>query len=261
MNIKLLNDRVCGISEIIKNITIQKTETHFLIDININDFNLNDDEMQDENLVGSVRAFKEFSDKIYKKFEISLDDLKSQFLDFGIVTFSYNFTFTNFQLINVNPETLINKKNITKYHEDLELVPMIIIFSPYKNCSIEECNIVVRHLKNIEVISNLEYSKEISNLSEFIYNDFPWGEEHYPKLIIPEYAKIGEKITFNLENIHNRPVYLETNIGVLNKTKLLSSSVIQLDLTSIVDTSEDVLIKMSYKYWTGIEEKRIKITS
>lgn len=259
MYIKLINDRICGRSEIIDNIDVNINEEFIDININVHNFELNENDFLDEIEFGNYRAFKDFSSKIYKNFKISVQELEQMFLDFGVITFCYNYTFTEFKLINVTPITTLDKKNLIQYHEDLGLISMIWIFSPYKGCKLEDCSIVIRHLSNIPVVSNFIYSKQISNLSDFIYKDFAWGENNYPKIICSNSAKIGEKFYFDVETPNNNPIYLQANIGILNKNRITTNTSVEVNLTDIQDNNEDLEIKLSYKYWTAIVEKKINL--
>jgi hypothetical protein len=260
MYIKLSNNRKTGPDHLIENIDIQKNALGFSINLKVKEINFDIKEVEADE-IADLSKQKSFSEVILKEVFVPYEEIEKLFQDFGIVTLSFNFTFTRFEFSQIITETFASKKNINVYHEDNHLIPIITVFSPYKTSTLEDCNIVIRHFQSISTTSNIEYDKEISSLNDFIYNDYAWGETNYPKILSPENAKIGEKIYFDIEVPNNRPVYLETNIGVLNKTKVTLDTTIELDLSNIQDIDEDVQIKVSYRYWTSVLIKTINLTN
>ena len=138
------------------------------------------------------------------------------------------------------------------------MLPLITYFTPYKGCSFEECNIIIRLLDKVQ--TDIQFDQTISSIRNFMSDGNCWGnEENYPIITSPETMNIGVKSTFNITVPKNTTLYLESNIGILNKTKIKQTTDIELDLTSITDTSEDVIIKVNSKYWAGIVEKQIQL--
>jgi len=245
MNIELVNDRECGVENSINTINIILNKNSIFLDVKFVDDII----------------YKPIFERISFPIEVPIENIIERSEDFGIITLSFSYSFDEFKLFSITPETFMGKKGISDYHVPYQLIPMVVFFTPYKGCQLSDCNILIRKLKNIPVNSNIIFDKKISNLSEFMDFDFPWNEQNYPKIFCQDEAKIGEKIIFSVTSPNNRPVYLESNIGILNKNKISKDSEVELDLTTIQDIDEHVIIKIGYKYWTGIQEKKIKLTN
>jgi len=245
MYIELKNDRVCGFRRLIKEINISILDQTFFINIFKNEDPTNNPPLSLLPISETVK--------------VDYEDIKNLSEDFGIISIAFNYNFTEFKVLPVSSKTFMGKTSVSDYHTAQSLVPMILIFTPYKDCQFSECNILIRKLTNIDVTTNIIFNKTVSCTSDFIYFDFPWGEHNYPKITGPSEAKIGEKINLEVTSPNNRPVLIETNLGRLNKHKITKNSNIELDLSTLQDIDEDVIIKIGYKYWSGIEEKRIKL--
>jgi hypothetical protein len=259
MLIKLNNNRKCGPSQFLDNISIIKDNEDFLINFNLK-----------QNIVstGSTSIISEEStnfsplnrpsSSILEQIEIKYRDVQNLSTDFGIVVLGLDFLYEKYTLSSITPKTLIERKHFVDYHNENLILPLITYFTPYKGCSFEECNIIIRCLDEVE--TDIQFEQTISSIKGFMDDGNCWGNvENYPIITSPETMNIGVKSTFNITVPKNTTLYLESNIGILNKTKITQTTDIELDLTSIKDTSEDVIIKVNSKYWAGIAEKRIEL--
>jgi hypothetical protein len=259
MYIELKNDRVCGSKKLIKGINIRVLDQIFLINV------LGIAQEIEAVLPEGVTTMDKLIPPpsilpISETVSIDYQNIKNLSEDFGIIGIAFNYNFNEYEVMPITPNTFMGKVTVGDFYARKNLIPMILIFTPYKDCEFSECNVLIRKLKNIEVSTNVVFHKTISTISEFMAFDFPWEEQNYPKIISPSEAKIGEKINLEVISPNNRPVYLETNIGTLNKTKVTSDTKIELDLSNVQDIDEDVEIKLSYKYWSGITGKKIKLS-
>jgi len=251
MYIELKNDRICGSEGLIKEINISVLDQTFFINILKKENLLINSEFIPPQLLPILPLPETVS--------VNYENIKHLSEDFGIISIAFNYTFSEYQVLPVSPKTFMGKTSVSDYHTAQSLVPMVLIFTPYRDCEFSECNVLIRKLTNIEVSTNIVFGKTVSCTSDFIYFDFPWGQQNYPKIISPSEAKIGEKINLEVTSPNNRPVLIETNLGRLNKYKITKTTNVELDLTDLQDTDEDVIIKIGYKYWSGIEEKGIKL--
>jgi len=196
---------------------------------------------------------------------IKYSDVKKLSEDYGIISFSINRHTKQYSLFSVTEETYISKEGIAKYHDKNNLIPLISFFTPYKECNFSDCNIVINSgcIENKSTdfdTSSIIFDQTIHSLFHYYGNDDCWGPScNFPSISGPNTSKVGIQTSFfvNVPNITK--LYLETNIGFLNKTKITKSTNVILDLSLVTDIDEDVIIKISSKYWSGIYRHTIKL--
>jgi hypothetical protein len=247
MLIKILSTRKCGPLNLLDNIFVSRSGDNILVNFN---------------LIKDIENINpEIYNKILKNIVIKYDDIKNLSSDYGIVCVSLDFAYQNYYIESVTPKTLIERKEIDVYYNERFLLPFIIYFTPYKGCSFNECNILICCLN--PVTSDIIFDNEANSTKGIMNDEYPykcWGnDENYPQIISNSEAKIGDVIKFNITIPKNITLYLETNIGVLNKTKISETTEVEVDLSSIKDTSHNLTIKVNSKYWMGITKKTIKL--
>jgi hypothetical protein len=255
MLIKSSTNRKCGPTQFLDTINISKNNEDFLIDFNLK-----------KNVVSIGSTFENTSileqHNILKQIEIKYSDIQNLSTDYGIISFSLDYQYENYILASITPKTLNERKHFADYHNEKKIIPIITYFTPYKGCSFDECNIVIECLNEVKTETDIVFDSNIPSIRNFIDNENCWGNlTNYPSIISTNTIDIGKISIFEVIVPPNTTLYLESNIGILNKSKITQTTNIELDLTSIKEVTEDVVIKISSKYWSGIVKKIIKISN
>jgi len=198
-------------------------------------------------------------------YNIKFSDIKNLSEDFGIISFAIDYDTKICSLFSLSEKTYISKQNFSDYHNEKKLISLITFFTPYKGCEFSDCNIIIRssdepNLTNSFDTSSITFDETITSMRTYIQSDNCWGNaNNYPSVTGPTASKVGIQTSFFVNVPNNIKLYLETNVGSLNKTKITKSTDVVLDLSSVQNFEEDAKIKISSKYWTGIYTHTIKL--
>lgn len=198
-------------------------------------------------------------------YNVNFFDVKNLSEDFGIISFAIDYDTKICSLFSLTEKTYIEKQNFSDYHNEKKLISLITFFTPYKGCEFSDCNIIIRssdepNLTNGFDTSSITFDETITSMRTYIQSDNCWGNaNNYPSIIGPNASKVGIQTSFFVNVPNNIKLYLETNVGSLNKTKITKSTDVVLDLSSVQNFEEDAKIKISSKYWTGIYTHTIKL--
>jgi hypothetical protein len=74
----------------------------------------------------------------------------------------------------------------------------------------------------------------------------------------PSTIQSGEKIEYVVSGPEKTTVYLETDIGIINRSRVISGKSFVLDAYGL-EPGEIIKIKTGYKFWHGVSKKEITV--
>ena len=130
----------------------------------------------------------------------------------------------------------------------------LYILTPTANCAVNDCSIIYRdHNANI-IVNGTQQDPftTIRSTHAFLANWMP--------ITISGGSTItaGEKAMYTVTGTPGTTIYLSADVGVINRTRVAEGGTFQLD-TSGLTASEQVTIKVGYKYWSGVSTKVITL--
>ena len=130
----------------------------------------------------------------------------------------------------------------------------VYILTPTATCSVDDCTVIYR-AANANVVMNGSTISPIDTIESthaFLHNWLP--------ITITGAATItaGSTATYTVTGTANTTVYLSTDIGVINRSRVTESKTFQLDTTGL-EAGETVTIKAGYKYWSGVTKMVITL--
>ena len=131
----------------------------------------------------------------------------------------------------------------------------LYILTPTANCSITDVTIIYRDSPsaNVTVLGTPIVPKgTIPSTHAFLADWLPIT------ITGPDTVTAGDKATYTLTGTPGTTIYLSTDIGVINRSRVAEGRTVQLD-TSGLEAGEQVTIKVGYKHWSGVSTKVITI--
>lgn len=173
--------------------------------------------------------------------------------DRGLVALRAKTGFTEFYLDQIIATTFVNRRPIQTVFPDG--CPLVTVATPYKNCPIDEADIIVFMDKSVQPVG-WEFARQIQSFTPYVQQQFV-----APITIAgPGVVQAGNAATFQVVAPHaKQTIYLEATAGILNRQRLLGSGTVRLDTTGL-DAGETIKLKAGYRYWPGDAEKQIKLT-
>ena len=128
----------------------------------------------------------------------------------------------------------------------------LYILTPYKDCPTSELTIIFRDGANITVNGSAPSSTSIVSMHAFLESWLP--------IIVngPSTIKAGDTHAYTVTAPANTTVYLSSDIGVINRSRVTNCGTFNLDTTGL-NAGEVVTIKTGYKYWTGVSTKVVTL--
>lgn len=129
----------------------------------------------------------------------------------------------------------------------------VYVLTPSVDCSADDLIIVVRE-NNAEItVNGSEPSTEtIPSMKQFLDAWLPITIEGADTI------KANETQQYTVQSPANTMVYLESDIGIINRSRVASGGSFQLDASGL-NTGEKIKIKTGYKFWHGVSEKVITV--
>lgn len=132
----------------------------------------------------------------------------------------------------------------------------LYILTPTINCSIDDLIIVYRDTGSAEVTINgqdaVNNATAITSAKQFLDSWMPIAING------PLTIKAGEKNTYTVTSTVGTTIYLETDIGIVNRSRVVSGKSFILDAYEL-EPGEVITIKSGYKYWHGVSELKVTV--
>lgn len=129
----------------------------------------------------------------------------------------------------------------------------VYILTPYANCSVDDLEIVIReHNAEIKVNGTDATATTIPSMKEYLDQWLPITIEG------PDTIQANQVQQYTATAPNNTTVYLESDIGVINRSRVASGGMFQLDASGL-SAGEKIRIKTGYKFWHGVSEKVITV--
>jgi hypothetical protein len=131
----------------------------------------------------------------------------------------------------------------------------VYILTPYVNCNISDLILVYRDSSAV-VINNsatVTDATPITSMKHFLDSWLPIT------VTGPLSIATGTTQTYTVSAPANTTVYLSTDIGIINRSRIVSGGSFNLD-TSGLAAGEIVDIKAGYKFWSGISNTKVTLT-
>ena len=132
----------------------------------------------------------------------------------------------------------------------------LYILTPRENCSSSELIVVCRDSTSLTVSFNgttPSFTTSIHSLKGFLDTWMPITVSG------PTTIPAGSTTSFTIEASANTTVYLSSDIGMLNRTKITSGKSFLLN-TEGLEAGETITIKTGYKFWHGVSTFEVTLT-
>lgn len=159
-------------------------------------------------------------------------------------------------------KTLLGKIPVNKAFYNR--IPIILVCTPYKGCSFDECTVLVLS-DNSVTHEGFEFDEEISLWGSFIKGDLfaETGIQNFiDKIQIIGPDSMSPDSTIELEIIppyENQTVYIEHDSGYVNRKKFKGSNKILVN-SQFLSSGDQITIRTGYKYWSSDNEKIITVS-
>jgi hypothetical protein len=130
----------------------------------------------------------------------------------------------------------------------------VYILTPTKDCSVDDLIIIYRDTDSADITINGDTPSAVSIAStkQFLDAWMPISIDG------PGTIKAGEKLEYTVSSTNGTIVYLETDIGIINRTRIASGKSFVLDAYGL-ESGETITIKTGYKFWHGVSKKVITV--
>jgi hypothetical protein len=125
----------------------------------------------------------------------------------------------------------------------------VYILTPTINCAVEDLIIIYRDTGSADVTVD---GQSVVNTATAIESTKLFLDSWMPVAINgPLTIKTGEKNTYTVTSTAGTTIYLESNIGIINRSRVVSGKSFVLDAYGL-EPGEVITVKAGYKYWHGV---------
>ena len=124
----------------------------------------------------------------------------------------------------------------------------LYILTPYADCSSSDLIVVCRDSTSLTVTvdgTTPNFTTSIMSLKGFLDTWMPIT------ITGPTHVNAGSSVSYTVYASSNATVYLSTDIGMINRSKITNNKTFLLN-TDGLTAGETITIKTGYKYWSGV---------
>jgi hypothetical protein len=128
----------------------------------------------------------------------------------------------------------------------------LYVLTPYKGCQTSELTLVYRDGAVIKHNNTTPTAEHILSMKTFLENWLPIAING------DDTISANETKTYTVTAPEGTTVYLSSDIGVINRSRITNGGSFNLNTDGLV-AGETITIKAGYKYWSGVTTKEINI--